>query len=42
MVHDAGPADEGEYVCTVSALKRREIKHEVRIRGELNSIDNIS
>ena len=42
MIHEAEQADEGEYVCSVSALKRSEIKHEVRIRGELNSIDNIS
>ena len=29
----ADPSDEAEYVCSVSAYKKTEMKHNVRIRG---------
>ena len=38
MIKQANPADEAEYVCSVSAFKKTEIRHEVRVRGKMNLI----
>ena len=35
MIRQAGAADEAEYVCSVSAFILTEIRHDVRIRGEV-------
>ena len=36
MIKQASPTDEAEYVCSVSAFMKTEIRHDVRIRGKVN------
>ena len=34
LVLDSSPGDAGQYRCSVSAYKKQEIVHQLRIRGE--------
>ena len=36
VIKQASPTDEAEYVCSVSAFMKTEIRHDVRIRGKVN------
>ena len=42
LVLDSSPEDAGQYRCSVSAINKREIVHQLRIRGEAQTVTSWS